>query len=111
VPEGNRSEALKKGSVALVAGLVAMVGIANGAQPPDVVDSDKWKHRDGKTDASNLTIRQQHRRWYLSALRQHDRHLNTASGYNALGGNTEGNANTASVPMRLQHDGSNNVIR
>ena len=73
-------KALKKSSVMLIAALVAIVGIAYAAQPPNVVASDtSYNTAMGTGALLNLTIGSD----------------NTATGYNALVANTSGYENTA----------------
>ena len=78
-------KALKKSSVMLIATLIAIVGIAYAAQPPNVVASDGSSNTAMGTSALlNLTIGSD----------------NTATGALALRNNTTGYQNTATSVVR-----------
>lgn len=90
-------KALKKTSVVLIAALVAIVGIAYAAQPPNVVASDAAGNTAMGTSALlNLTIGSDNTAAGDHALYANTTGFNnTAVGENALLNNTEGGSNTA----------------
>ena len=90
-------KALNKSSVVLIAALVAIVGIAYAAQPPNVVESDVMGNTAMGTQRSPKSyVRQlQHRRWLRCALYNTTGTYNTAAGDHALVSNTTGDDNTA----------------
>jgi len=89
-------KALKKGSVALIAALGAIVGIAYAAQPPHVVVSDASGNTAMGTQALlSLSSGVQNTAAGYSALQANTTgSYNTAAGTYALANNTEGSANT-----------------
>lgn len=73
-------KAIESHSLALGVALLATVGVAGGAQPPNVVVTDgNGNTAMGTLALKSLTVGQ----------------TNTAAGYNALGSNTTGSGNTA----------------
>lgn len=90
-------KALKKSSVVLIAALVAIVGIAYAAQPPNVVESDVYGNTAMGTEALlNVTSGGGNTASGAAALFSNTTgSFNTASGYAALYQNTTGIENTA----------------
>jgi hypothetical protein len=110
--KGNYMNAFQKSSITLIASVVAIVGIAYAAQPPNVVQSDLYGNTAmGREALLGLTSGSFNTAAGDSALSNNSGgRLNSAFGYFALSSNTTGSGNTAAGSQALVENstGANN---